>query len=173
MGRLLSICVVILLLILNLAAGFVTRTAWRSSGLSTAVWTSTEEPVVETNKATGSGKKGKITTSKGQDKVERVIAEAAAVQPREDMEWKGHRAGFDWEMEKARRIVAKAGPGFAPFSMGLWEPSVVPVDEKPPGVLDSFKILFGNAMQMLKLADSVVCVCVCVCVYAYTYTPHN
>jgi len=170
MGQLFSIFVVFLLLMLNLAAGFVPGTAWRSalSTSTTAMWTSTEEPVVETNKATDGGKEGKITTTKGQDKVDRAIGEAAAgMQPREDTEWEGHQAGFEWEMEKARRIVAKAGSGFASFNMGLWEPRVVPVDEKPPGVLDSFKILFGNAMQMLKLADSVVSVCVCVYVCMY------
>lgn len=85
----------------------------------------------------------------------------------EDEIWEGYRDGFDWQLEKARRMLE--GPGFSPFSMLLWQPSPKSMEKggkigpssiglvlrKPPGFFDSSKILFNNALQIFGLAESL------------------
>lgn len=66
--------------------------------------------------------------------------------------WAGAMEGLDWELEKARRALT---PSFAPFSMRLWEPGSEMEDVKPPGLLDNWKILLNNALQMMGLAESI------------------
>ena len=63
--------------------------------------------------------------------------------------------GFDWTLEQARRMLE--GPGFAPLRMTLWQPirSLEENGQSAPGFLDSFNILFNNALQMLGLAKSL------------------
>ena len=68
-------------------------------------------------------------------------------------EWQGYQEGFDWEMEKARRFLE--GPSFAPFRMTLWEPPSVEYKARPPGILESTRILLNNALQMIGLAESL------------------
>eukprot|EP01038_Epipyxis_sp_PR26KG_P008228 gene8228-11135_t len=66
--------------------------------------------------------------------------------------WEGRMDGFDWELEKARRMLT--GPSFAPFRMTLWQPEE---GEKrpPPGFSDHAKILLNNALSMVGWADSM------------------
>lgn len=37
--------------------------------------------------------------------------------------WEGHKHGFDWQLERARRTLE--GPAFAPFRMDYWKPPTV------------------------------------------------
>lgn len=37
--------------------------------------------------------------------------------------WEGHKHGFDWQLERARRTLE--GPAFAPFRMDYWKPPAV------------------------------------------------
>ena len=116
--------------------------------------TSIEDPVI----ADGQSKQGqKAKAQADSNKILEAITEAQSESgTRPGDEWEGHKMGFDWEMEKARRMVEEQmGPSFAPFRMTLWEPTVRDTYPDPPGLLDSLKILLGNAMQMMSLAESV------------------
>ena len=66
--------------------------------------------------------------------------------------WDGYQDGFDWQLERARRMLE--GPSFAPLSMRLWQP-IYAEKRKPPGILDDAKILLNNAMQIFGLAESL------------------
>lgn len=80
----------------------------------------------------------------------------------EDDGWNGYMDGFDWELEKARRLLE--GPSFAPLRMTLWQPDVVDGltgdtiktrPGTPPGFFDQAKILLNNAMQMAGISESI------------------
>ena len=61
--------------------------------------------------------------------------------------WAGNMAGFDWQLEQARRALE--GPAFSPFRMDYWRP---PKDEPEIGSVsqwDTFYILFMNVLQRL------------------------
>ena len=69
-------------------------------------------------------------------------------------EWKGSMDGFDWQLERARRLLE--GPAFSPLRMTLWQPNYESTEKKtPPGMFDQAKILFNNALQMTGLAESL------------------
>jgi cytochrome P450 len=69
----------------------------------------------------------------------------------DDEQWQGVN-GIDWQLERARRVLE--GPTFAPFRMTMWAPNVDEETSKP-GFMDSAKILFFNALQILGLAESM------------------
>lgn len=71
----------------------------------------------------------------------------------EQSEWEGKEAGFDWQLEQARRALE--GPGFAPLRMSLWKPPEINYKAKAPGLWDSSKILLNNAFQILGIAESL------------------
>lgn len=71
----------------------------------------------------------------------------------EDVLWEGHKHGFDWQLEQARRMLV--GPGFAPIRMTLWQPDEEEEKISPPNFIDNWKILFNNALQILGLAESL------------------
>lgn len=66
-------------------------------------------------------------------------------------EWEGNKDGFDWELEKARRLII--GPAFSPIRMTPWQPTTN--TNKPPGLFDHSKILLNNALQIMGLAKSI------------------
>mmetsp|Transcript_17503 Transcript_17503/g.24068 ORF Transcript_17503/g.24068 Transcript_17503/m.24068 type:complete len:740 (-) Transcript_17503:92-2311(-) len=69
-------------------------------------------------------------------------------------EWDGYMDGFDWQLERARRLLE--GPAFAPMRMTLWQPSVGVVSkQRPPGFFDQSKILLNNAFQMAGITESM------------------
>eukprot|EP01035_Chromulina_nebulosa_P018816 gene18816-24586_t len=68
-------------------------------------------------------------------------------------DWEGNQNGFDWELEKARRLLE--GPGFAPIRMTLWQPTRYTKKIPPPGIFDQIKILLNNALQMVGLVESL------------------
>ena len=72
-----------------------------------------------------------------------------------DDDWKGSMEGFDWQLERARRLLE--GPAFSPLRMTLWQPYYLNSEEKktPPGMFDQMKILLNNALQMTGLAESM------------------
>jgi cytochrome P450 family 97 subfamily B polypeptide 3 len=65
--------------------------------------------------------------------------------------WAGYQEGFDWQLERARRLLE--GPSFAPIRMTLWRP-MGETTSNPPGLIDNVKILLNNALSMLGLAAS-------------------
>jgi len=78
----------------------------------------------------------------------------------DDDGWGGHMDGFDWELEKARRLLE--GPAFAPLRMTLWQPDFDSLGgregsapRQPPGFFDQAKILINNAMQIVGVAESI------------------
>lgn len=64
--------------------------------------------------------------------------------------WDNNMEGFDWELEKARRLLE--GPAFAPIRMTLWQPIET---KSKPGAIDQIKILLNNALQMAGWAESL------------------
>ena len=70
--------------------------------------------------------------------------------------WEGYMEGFDWQLEQARRVLE--GPSFAPIRSSLWQP-ILDEDSKqkksPPGIFDTSKILFNNALQIVGLSESL------------------
>lgn len=64
--------------------------------------------------------------------------------------WEGYMEGFDWQLERARRLLE--GPAFAPIRMTLWQPTR---SLNRPGLLDQIKILLNNALQIVGLAQSL------------------
>lgn len=71
---------------------------------------------------------------------------------KDETAWDGYMEGFDWELEKARRLLE--GPAFAPIRMTLWQP-VQQKTKKAPGIFDQTKILLNNALQMIGIAESM------------------
>jgi hypothetical protein len=69
-----------------------------------------------------------------------------------DDSWEGNMEGFDWQLERARRLLE--GPAFAPIRMTLWQPSLAK-KVAPPSAFDHFKILLNNALQIAGLAESL------------------
>ena len=71
-----------------------------------------------------------------------------------DDAWVGNMDGFDWEIEKVRRLLE--GPSFAPLRMTLWQPVLQRADgQKAPGFWDAARILLNNGLQMFGLAESL------------------
>lgn len=67
--------------------------------------------------------------------------------------WEGHKDGFDWQLERARRALPT---GFAPLSMLPWRPNTSPNRPSPaPNWIDDWTILFNNALQMAGMKTSV------------------
>lgn len=71
----------------------------------------------------------------------------------DDDNWVGNMDGFDWQLERARRLLE--GPAFAPIRMTLWKPVAIDLKKAPPGAWDHFKILLNNALQMVGAAESL------------------
>ena len=87
--------------------------------------------------------------------IAKSAAESASLYDGDWEEWDGNMEGFDWELEKARRMLE--GPYFTPLRMTLWKPILDQgIDKKPPpGLFDSMKILLNNAIQMVGLGESL------------------
>lgn len=71
----------------------------------------------------------------------------------DDDNWVGNMDGFDWQLERARRLLE--GPAFAPIRMTLWKPVAIDQKRTNPGAWDHFKILLNNALQMVGAAESL------------------
>lgn len=70
----------------------------------------------------------------------------------EEDDWRGFQDGFDWQLERARRLLE--GPSFAPIRMTLWQPNQRQTSS-PPGFLDQSKILLNNVLSMVGIAESL------------------
>ena len=71
----------------------------------------------------------------------------------DDDHWEGSMDGFDWQLERARRLLE--GPSFAPIRMTLWKPTPGDLIPSRPSGFDFFKIFLNNALQMAGLAQSL------------------
>lgn len=68
-------------------------------------------------------------------------------------DWEGHQEGFDWQLERARRLLE--GPGFAPIRMTIWQPDFRNETTTAPTIFDHMKILLNNVLSMAGLAESL------------------
>lgn len=68
---------------------------------------------------------------------------------REDVGWEGHKHGFDWYLEQARRGLNGDTTGFSPLRMTFWRPQEVEVEELSS--FDTMYIILRNLGQMVGL----------------------
>jgi len=92
----------------------------------------------------------KITSSKRKKDIKNIKQQSNDNEYDGDFWDDNNMEGFDWELEKARRLLE--GPAFAPIRMTLWQP----IEKKSkPNAMDQVKILLNNALQMAGWAESL------------------
>jgi len=61
--------------------------------------------------------------------------------------WEGRQEGFDWELEKARRVVFGESVAYSPLRMDFWKPLPDDQKEKEVTFFDTFYIIYTNIAQ--------------------------
>jgi hypothetical protein len=93
------------------------------------------------------------SSTETEKKIDISVSEYDGTQFEEDDVWIGNMDGFDWQLERARRVLE--GPAFAPFRMTLWQPDTrSKMKSRKPSIVDSLSILLNNALQALGVAES-------------------
>ncbi|CAM9866978.1 unnamed protein product [Heterosigma akashiwo] len=87
-------------------------------------------------------------------KTEKEIASANKDAPAAALEaqgyidsWEGRQEGFDWELEKARRVVFGESVAYSPLRMDFWKPLPDDQKEKEVTFFDTFYIIYTNIAQ--------------------------